>query len=405
MNSSLCRFCAEERRHDLLDFGPQPLTNRYLTGTQEREFLFPLVIAQCSGCGVMQLAHIPEPHELRSRFPWIIYNEPESHLDDVATRIMNLPGVGPDSRIVGISYKDDTTLARLGRLGLGNAWRIDMAADLGSDDHGAGLETLQRMLTPAAAASLANDRGCADVVIVRHVLEHAHHPEAFISAIMRLTKPGGYVVVEVPDCTRSLDLCDYSMPWEEHVAYFTPATLRMTLERHGFEIVSLQDYPSSHENSLVALCRFPGEITIHQPGGRKAAIEADLVRGARYAREFPGRREAYRTRLAGMPGTIAMFGAGHLTATFANVLQLASLFDCVIDDNPRKQGLFMPGSRLPIVSSTALAERPIKTCLLGVRPEVEGVVRDKHHEFMHRGGVMLSIFPGNPHPIPLDTAP
>lgn len=405
MNSSPCRFCAAEQRRDLLDFGPQPLTNRYLATAQEREFVFPFVIAQCSGCGVLQLAHVPEPHELRSRFPWITYNEPESHLDDVVTRIMALPGVGPHSSVTGISYKDDTTLARLGRLGLGHAWRIDLAADLGGDDPGAGLETLQRLLTPQAAESLADDHGRADVVIVRHVLEHAHHPGTFLAAIVRLTKPGGHVVFEVPDCTRSLDLCDYSMPWEEHVAYFTPVTLRIALERHGFEIVSLLEYPYSHENSLVVLCRAPEELTIRQSFGTKAAIEADLVRGARYALEFPGRREAYRSGLAGMPGTIALFGAGHLTATFANILELSALFDCVIDDNPRKQGRFMPGSRLPIVSSAALAERPITTCLLGVRPEIETVVRKKHRDFTHRGGVMLSIFPGNPHPIPLGTAP
>ena len=405
MNSSQCRFCAEERQRDLLDFGPQPLANRYPSAAHEPEFVFQFVISQCSGCGVVQLAQPPEPHELQSRFPWIIYNEPESHLDDVVNRIMGLPGVGPHSSVVGISYKDDTTLARLGRLGHGDVWRIDLARDLGGDETAAGLETLQRLLTPPVAESLADDHGRADVVIVRHVLEHAHNPKEFLSAITRLTKPGGHIVFEVPDCTRSLDLCDYSMPWEEHVAYFTPVTLRAVLALHGFDIVSLREYPYSHENSLVAFCRVPVEGHIPQPIVEKTPIEADLARGARYALEFPRRREGYRSRLAGMPGTIALFGAGHLTAAFINILELSALFDCVIDDNPRKQGLFMPGSRLPIVSSTALAERPIKTCLLGVRPEIESAVREKHRDFMQRGGVMLSIFPGNLHPLPLGTIP
>lgn len=405
MVSSRCRFCAEERLHSLLDFGAQPLTNRYLTAPREMEFLFPLGIAQCSGCGVVQLAHVPDPAELRSRFPWITYNEPESHLDDVAARIMRLPGVGPASIVAGLSYKDDTTLGRLERLGLGNAWRVDLAADLGADEPGAGLETLQASLTRRSAESLVARYGRADVVIVRHVLEHAHRPDEFLAAIMRLTPPGGHVVFEVPDCTRSLDRCDYSMPWEEHVAYFTPGTLRRTLDRHDFEIVSLVDYPYSHENSLVAICRTRGESTGSMARSVRDGIDIDLGRAARYANEFSGRRASYRSRLQKMPGTIALFGAGHLTAAFVNILELTSSFDCVIDDNPRKQGLFMPGSRLPIVSSAALAERPIKTCLLGVRPEIEDVVREKNRDFMRRGGAMFSIFPDNPHPIPLDTAP
>jgi len=402
MHDGPCRFCAHEHRRPLLDFGSQPLTNRFLTDAREQEFVFPLVIAQCPGCGLVQLANVPEPHELRSRFPWVTYNEPEAHLDDVAKQVMGLVGTSPLTSIAGLSYKDETLLNRLRGLGIRNAWRIDLAGDFGSDDPGAGLATLQQLLTPRSAESLTDEHGRVDILIVRHVLEHAHNADEFLSALACLTKPGGHVIFEVPDCTRSLDLCDYSMPWEEHVAYFTPVTLRLTLASHGFEIISLFEYPSSHENSLVVICRTRGESTGRAMGGMQAEVTADLDRGARYAREFSGRRVAYRSQLAGMPGKIALFGAGHLTATFVNLLHLGAFIDCVIDDNPRKQGLFMPGSRLPIVSSAAFAERPIATCLLGVRPEIEDVVRDKHRDFLRRGGTMFSIFPGNPHPIQLE---
>ena len=75
--------------------------------------------------------------------------------------------------------------------------------------------------------------------------------------------PEGYVVFEVPDATRALDRLDYTTVWEEHVLYFTPATLRGCLERAGFEVVSLESYPYTLENSLVAIVR-AGRVNVRR---------------------------------------------------------------------------------------------------------------------------------------------
>lgn len=378
----------------MLDFGRQPLSNRYLSADVEEEFTFPFALVQCVGCGTVQLATAPPADELRSRFSWITYNEPESHLDDVVQRVLHHVAVGPQTTCAGVSYKDDTTLDRFARRGLRSFWRIDVAADLGGAEPNAGLETIQERLTPAVAATIAARNGPADVVVVRHILEHAHAPAVFLAAIRNLSRPDGHVIFEVPDCTRGLDLCDYSMPWEEHVSYFTPTTFRRALEHHGYEVVALLDYPSSHENSLVAVCRIlPPPASTAPPAAE--AVTAELARGDRYAREFSARQLGYRMRLESESGKTALFGAGHLSATFVNLLGIADLVSCCIDDNPHKQGLLMPGSRLPIVSSAALDGRDISLCLLSVRPEVEPIVRAKHGAFTARGGSLQSIFPGN----------
>ena len=69
------------------------------------------------------------------------------------------------------------------------------------------------------------------------------------------------------------------------------------------------------------------------------------------------------------------------------------LIDFVIDDNPNKCGLFMPGSRLPIVGSDALLSTAnVKLCLLGLNPLAENKVINRHAAFTARGGVFKSIF-------------
>ena len=54
-----------------------------------------------------------------------------------------------------------------------------------------------------------------------------------------------------------------------------------------------------------------------------------------------------------------MLGAGHMTERFVNLYGLAERIEFVVDDSPNKQGLFMPGSRLPILPSSELVEREL----------------------------------------------
>ena len=91
-----------------------------------------------------------------------------------------------------------------------------------------------------------------------------------------------------------------------------------------------------------------------------------------------------------------MFGAGHLSCFWINVLGVEAELEFVVDDHPAKRGLRMPGSRLPIRGSSALLEENITLCLLSLSPESEAKVLAKNPEFLARGGSFASIFPGRP---------
>jgi hypothetical protein len=395
-----CKYCNAAKLRPLVDFGPQPLTNRWPTSRSEVEYTYRLRMAACPECGVPQLVDPPPPEEIRSRYDWLSYNEPEGHLDDVVERIRKLPGITAASLISGTSYKEDTTFARLARHGFANTWRLDMGRHLGESNPAAGLETIQARFTPTVADRLVAEQGRADVVFARHIIEHAQSPREFAEALRRWVKPAGYVLFEVPDCTQCFDRLDYSMPWEEHVAYFTPAAYRSALAALGFDVLEIVDYPYSHENSLVAFCRATrdgGAVGARGGSASGAGIDSGLVE--RYAVEFPrvrGAWQAYLLRMRERGHRAALLGAGHLAATFINLLELGELLDCVVDDNPKKQGLFMPGSKLPIVGSAALVERGIKLCLLSVNPEVEAKVKAKNRAFTDQGGQWRSIFDGPP---------
>lgn len=393
----LCKLCNKQAMYAALDFGEQPLTNRFLRAADEPEYTHLLGVGVCGACGVVQLGAVAPPEELRPRFEWISYNEAEGHLDDVTQVLACLPGVTPRSKVLGLGPHDGSTLRRLGERGFADCRQADRRLDLGVEHPLGGVESVQQRLTRATAALLADKFGRPDVVLLRYVLEHAHDVHELLSCLGDLTAPGGYVLLEVPDATRALEHCDYSTVWEEHVYYFTPATLRRCAALAGFEVVFLKSYFYTLENALVAVVR-------KAPGARDAAPPAETAAEVRRAERFIGQYQATRAwhaeyfgRLARAEGKAALLGAGHLSATFINLLGLGRFIDFVADDNPSKQGLYMPGSRAPILPSGRLAERAVPLCLMTVRPEVEEAVARKNQAFTARGGRLASIFPGSPY--------
>ena len=392
-----CLLCASDKLEPLIDIGPQPIANRFLRTPDEKEERFPIALQQCATCGLVQIETPVPARALVPPFDWVTYNEPEAHLDDLVDTLMMLPGIGPGATAAGVSFKDDTTLARLERRGL-RTWRLDLREDLGLNDahSGLGVETIQDRLTPDAAHQIAARRGRADLLLVRHIVEHAARPHEFMDALKVLIAPNGYVVVEVPDCSRAMDACDYTTIWEEHTLYFTPATFDRGFASAGFDVVRSDNFAYPFENSLVAIATANGRDRRVEAAESIVARERD--RGTTFGRNFPHYRDKVQRRLREhrrTRGPIALFGAGHLACTWVSVCGVEDEIDSIVDDNPRKRGLFMPGSKLPIVGSPALIERGITLCLLSLNPIGQEKVIANNAAFVERGGTFASIFPAS----------
>src|SRR5262249_50650981 len=164
----VCRLCLRPAAETLLDFGPQPICNRFLAHMWEQEYRHRLALGVCRDCGLVQLVDPVPAVQLAPRFGWITYNEPEGHLDPGADTIARLPGLNSASAICGVTFKDDSTLRRLKERGFAKTWRIDPAADLGIRQINLGVESIQARLDTDTARGWVKSHGLADVVIARH---------------------------------------------------------------------------------------------------------------------------------------------------------------------------------------------------------------------------------------------
>ncbi len=387
-----CTVCDGVALRRSLELGSQPPSNRFLlpdfAGAEER---YALSLGSCDDCGTVQLVDRMPIEAIRPRFDWLANNEPEGHLDDLVDKLVALPGIGTDSRILGASYKDRSTLDRLARRGFRH---VDCVGpeDLPPLPSPFGLECLQRSFSqPAVVEALRRRFGPVDVLVVRHMVEHAESAARFVTVLRGLLDPGGIMVIEFPDNDRILRGPYHAFVWEEHFSYFTAGSFATLASRVGAERVRLERYPYPIEDALVAVLRF-GAPDRAWNVEREPATMPDLES---FARGFREQQAFWRDRLARLRAAgekLAVFGAGHLSVKLINFMGLAQFIDCVADDNPRKAGLRMPGSRLPIVPSTELITRGVGICISTLSPESELRVRQKMSDYFARGGRFLPAF-------------
>lgn len=398
-----CLLCERERCEKYLDFGMQPISHRYHTAG-EKAVQVPIALGQCGHCGLVQLMEPVAAHILKPKYDWIRYRDPEGHLDELVDAIRKLPTLSETSTIVGVSYKDETTLERFRRLGYQNVWCIDQVRDLDISDPTAGVETILTQLTPKNLKSLWSKRELADVVIARHIIEHSGNMKALIEALKTIVKPSGYIIFEIPDCEHAFERLNYTAVWEDHSLYFTEQTFRYLFEFGGLFLIGVERYPYPYEDCLVGISKVapPGIISIQSSPSslRPAEIQKEIKQFGGYATHYPSQKTKIQDRLRFLKKKyprIAMFGAGHWASAFINLMDIQAFIDVVIDDDLHKIGYRMPGTEVIISGSEVLVDRgvtdlEVDLCLMSLSVESERQVARKHTSFIEKGGKFLSIF-------------
>jgi len=379
-----------------LDFDLQPVSNRfYSLNSDQVAPKFPLGIEIDSESGLIKLKSPFPVEELKPRHGWLTCFEPEDHLDNLVDKLIKLPRINNNSVIGAYSFKDDSTIERLNDRGYHQTWRIDPDSDLCVDKM-ANVETYQQVFTLSKSMQIKEKYGAADILLVRHVVEHAYDISEFVAAIRLLVKSDGYIIWELPDCKKALLNGDCTMVWEEHIHYFTEFTFKQFLLTEKFKIIDFSSIEYPLENCLVAITRKSGNKDDLIENNIKS-ISIEVERAKQYLELLHLRKKSVRRKLNAISkkyGNLAFFGAGHFTCAFISIMGIQDLVDYVVDDNLNKKDRKLPAGGISIVGSDALYKKNLKVCLLGLNPQSHDKVISNHKEFVKNGGVFASIFPG-----------
>ena len=109
-------------------------------------------------------------------------------------------------------------------------------------------EASRRVGQPVGIESLVQYQEASfDAITLWHVLEHVHELNDTLQQLIRLLKPGGTLLVAVPNVD-SLDAQHYRQDWAaydvpRHLYHFSPKTMKQLLKKHKMQVSEVLPMP------------------------------------------------------------------------------------------------------------------------------------------------------------------
>ena len=373
-----CRSCEATEGRLILDLGIQPLANNLLSPVDlgKEEPKFPLRVALCDRCHLLQITDIVPPVELFSEYLYFssFSDALLRHSKEAVDRHLADFGLGSSSFVVEIASNDGYLLRNFVSAGV-PCLGIEPARNIAQVAVERGIPTLNRFFGRELAAELAAEGRRADLILANNVFAHVPDTNGFVAGLATLLKADGRAALEFPYGCDLIEHTEFDTIYHEHVFYFTLTALQPLFARHGLEAFHVERYPI-HGGSLRLFVAHRGAHPVRDSVHALSAKEqAKGVGSPAYYERFGDRVRALKEQtlallrdLRARKERICAYGASAKGSTLLNFYGLGrDGFDCVdfvVDRSTAKQGKLTPGSHLPILPVEELHTRFAKHALL-----------------------------------------
>ena len=389
-NVENCRVCLSERTKRLISYGKQPNSFELLKFENQKSYTHEMSLGYCLDCGFVFITDPIPPEKLYTEYLWPTSLNPASHLGWLFRKINDF--LKDDKQLIlDIGSNDGYFLGLFKKGGHDNVLGIEPAKDCAEKAALMGINTINDYLNEPVIDYIKTYYRLPKVIICRHVIEHVLDLENFIKNIHALMGKDTLLVLETPSFEMISQKGDFSCIWEQHINYFSLHTLTKILGRYNLSLRRHYIFPFGGGSLLLFIqLGWKNETDNSSPGLAQDYInksEANIKELNTYLKNLKSKK--YK---------ITAFGAGHRSTLLLNISGGYKYIDYVVDDNKNKEGLFLPGSRLPIFNTSKLyQECPPHYCLLTPlnSKKIEKKVINRHSKFTETGGKFIELFPGN----------
>jgi len=376
-----CTACGATTVNSVVAIRSVPIHCNLLWPTHEEALKAPsgdITLGFCTTCGhVFNTTFDPAVMEYTQAYENSLHFSPrfQQYADALARRLVERYAIRQKD-VVDVGCGKGDFLAMLCEHGDNRGFGFDPSyvPEHMAPDKAARMTIVQDFYSPQYASTKA------DLITCRHVLEHIQYPRTFVRNVRTAVgdRLSTVVFFEVPNVLYTLkDLGIWDLIYE-HCSYFSVPSLREVFRACGFTVTELHEL---YEGQFLGI----DTVAASAPqGGLDAATPGDVKRIAdyvnRFAAEYDAKVSQWRQKLARWKeknAKVAVWGGGSKGVTFLNVLKPGPTVGCMIDINPRKQGMFVAGTGQKIVAPEHLQSyRPDVVVIMNpvYKEEINGIL-------------------------------
>ena len=238
------------------------------------------------------------------------------------------------------------------------------------------------------------------MVCAFNVFAHADDLGAMADSVRIMLAPDGLFFFEAQYLLDIIDGVLIATIFHEHISHHSVKPLVQFLDRHGLELIAVDRARIKH-GSMIGTVQLKGAGRPVEDSVRDIlALEEERHLDALETMEtFARRVEALREQTMALVNrwkqdghTIAAFGAARSGPTLIAQLGLQGSIDFIVDDHPEKVGKFSSGDGIPILPTSALAEKKPSYTLILAWVHSQKII-ETHQDYLHNGGHFVVLCP------------
>lgn len=363
-----CRHCGAKLTLPLVDLGSAPPSNAYLTEQtlHAPEKWFPLRVLVCELCWLVQTEDFAQANELFDA-DYAYFSSFSSswlaHAERYVTEMVARFGLDADSHVVEVAANDGYLLQFVKAHNI-PCTGVEPTASTAEAARAKGIPIVEDFFGVRLAKKLAVQGKQADLITANNVLAHVPDINDFVRGIAGLLKPQGVATFEFPHLLNLVANNQFDTIYHEHFSYLSLTAVKRIFSTNGLSLFDVEEH-LTHGGSLRVFAQ-RSDTGLHQSN---TSVDELLQREsgagittAEYYAGFQARadkvKDDFLTFLldAKRQGkSVAAYGAAAKGNTLMNYAGIRpDLISFVVDRNPVKQGKYMPGSHVPILSPAAL---------------------------------------------------
>ncbi len=359
-----CRSCEGTNLKRVISLGYQPLANNLLKKKDDKCELYPLELNYCKDCHNCQLSVSVKPSKMFSNY---LYTSSTSesfrqHFKEAARKYIKDFNLSPKkSYIIDIGSNDGIALKPFKDLGFKKILGVEPAKNLCKIANKNKIKTINCFLE---LKNLKKIKKNANLILASNVFAHSDKLKEMTDCMLKLLNNKGVIIIEVQYLLNTLQDLTFDNIYHEHYNYWSLTSLINFFKQFNAQITKAEKI-NTHGGSLRIFVK-KNKNSKTDKSVKNLLIEEEKfgIKNFKTYKDFADkiyqiqknvRKNINELKLKGQK--IIGYGSPAKATTALNFYGISNEIDFIIEDNKLKQGKFIPGVKIPILSKKNISEK------------------------------------------------